>query len=299
MITSCVRTSTLTKTKQMLCLAGVLAGLLPATWAAAPAPQVMPFGDDKGVQVKDASPIEKMHAQVRNWMAQANGGSPDQVQIAPIDSRVQVLPCERPLWIDHPFASKETVRVRCPSVAGTVAQNANAVPVWQLYLRIVSALPVVAPAKAPAPVPVQVPVPARPGAVASANPGKMVVAKQLLQRGTVLTADMVQEVDAKLLPSGQVDTTHLTSVKDVSMAELVRDVPAGSPLRAHDIRRAVLVKMGQQVLMTVGNGNDFQIRVRVEALQDGRMGDQVKLKNAESGKFLSGLVTGPNAVKGL
>jgi len=57
--------------------------------------------------------------------------------------------------------------------------------------------------------------------------------------------------------------------------------------------------MGQQVLMTVGNGNDFQIRVRVEALQDGRMGEQVKLKNPESGKSLSGTVTGPNAVKGL
>jgi len=259
----------------------------------------MPFGDDKGVQVKDTSPLEKMHAQVRNWMAQANGGSPDQVQIAPIDSRVQVLPCERPLWIDHPFASKETVRVRCPSVAGTVAQNANAVPLWQLYLRIVSALPVVAPAPVKVPAPVTAAAPARSGAVASATPGKMVVAKQLLQRGTVLTVDMVQEVDAQLLPSGQVDTTQLTSVKDVAMAEVVRDVAAGTPLHAYDIRRAVLVKMGQQVLMTVGNGNDFQIRVRVEALQDGRMGDQVKLKNPESGKSFSGLVTGPNAVKGL
>lgn len=287
MINLCVKTSTLAKAMQMLCLAGVLLGLSPATWAAVPGPQVVAPSDDTAVQVKNASPLEKMHSQVRNWVAKTSGGSSDEVQIAPMDSRVQVLPCERPLWIDHPFASKETVRVRCPLVAGTVGQNANAVPVWQLYLRIVSAQPVVAPAAA------------RSGALVSANPVKMVVAKQLLQRGTVLTADMLQEVDAQLLPNGQVDTTQLTSVKDVSMAELVRDVPAGSPLRTHDIRRAVLVKMGQQVLMTVGNGNDFQIRVRVEALQDGRMGDQVKLKNAESGKSLSGLVIGPNAVKGL
>ena len=83
------------------------------------------------------------------------------------------------------------------------------------------------------------------------------------------------------------------------MAELVRDLPAGSPVRTHDIRRAVLVKMGQQVMMTVGSGSDFQIRVRVEALQDGRMGEQVKLKNTESGRMMSGVVTGPNAVKGL
>jgi len=60
-----------------------------------------------------------------------------------------------------------------------------------------------------------------------------------------------------------------------------------------------LVKMGQQVMMTVGNSTDFQIRVRVDALQDGRMGEQVRLKNTESGKIMSGVVIGPNAVKGL
>jgi len=293
MINFCVKTSTLAKTMQLLCLAGVLWCQSQTALAAASAPQVAapvaaqvaPPGADTALSLPNATPLEKMHAQVRNWVAKTNGGSADEVQIAPMDNRLQVLPCERPLWVDHPFASKETVRVRCPSVAGAAAQNANAVPVWQLYLRIVSAGPGVAPVRS--------------GAAVSANPVKMVVAKQLLQRGTVLTAEMLQEVDAPVLPNGQVDTGQLTSVKDVQMAELVRDVPAGTPLRSNDIRRAILVKMGQQVLMTVGNGNDFQIRVRVEALQDGRMGDQVKLKNAESGKSLSGLVIGPNAVKGL
>lgn len=267
---------------QLLCLAGVLWCQSQSASAATSAPQVVPSSADTALSPPNASPLEKMHSQVRNWVAKTNGVSADEVQIAPMDSRLQVLPCERPLWVDHPFASKETVRVRCPSVAGTAAQNANAVPVWQLYLRIVSAV-----------------APVRTAAVVMANPVKMVVTKQLLQRGTVLTADMLQEVDAPVLPNGQVDTSQLTSVKDVQMAELVRDVPAGTPLRSNDIRRAILVKMGQQVLMTVGNGSDFQIRVRVEALQDGRMGDQVKLKNAESGKSLSGLVIGPNAVKGL
>jgi len=289
MINVCVKTSTLAKTMQLLCLAGVLWGPSQTASLAATAPpmtaQVATPGADTVGSLPNATPLEKMHSQVRNWVAKSSGGSADEVQIAPMDNRVQVMPCERPLWVDHPFASKETVRVRCPSVAGTAAQNANAVPLWQLYLRIVSAGPAVAAV--------------RPAAAVSANPVKMVVAKQLLQRGTVLSADMVQEVDAPVLPNGQVDTSQLTSVKDVQMAELVRDVPAGTPLRSNDIRRAVLVKMGQQVLMTVGNGNDFQIRVRVEALQDGRMGEQVKLKNAESGKSMSGIVTGPNAVKGL
>ena len=276
---------------QMLCLAVVWMMAAASGWAATP--QVSPGGVDT-VSSRSAKPdlvsgnataAEKMQSQVRNWMAQNSGGSPEDVQIAPMDSRVQVLPCDRALWIDHPFASRETVRVRCPAVAGSATQNAAAVPVWQVYLRILG----VGSGAAPKSV----------GSATAGSATKMVVVRQLLQRGTILTPEMLQEVDAPAPVNGQVDATQLTSLKDAEMAELVRDMTAGSPLRTHDIRRAVLVKMGQQVMMTVGSGADFQIRVRVEALQDGRMGDQVKLKNTESGKNMSGVVIGPNAVKGL
>jgi flagella basal body P-ring formation protein FlgA len=287
-----VKTSTPAKTMQMLCLVAVW-GWAWMAWAATPAPQVAASGVDtvsttrKGTSdaaSASATPAEKMQAQVRQWMAQTSGGSPDEVQIAPMDNRLQVLPCERVLWIDHPFASRETVRVRCPAVAGSAAQNVNVTPLWQVYLRILS---------------VGSGGSARSGAAASGPATKMVVVRQLQQRGTVLMPEMLQEVDAPAPVNGQVDATQLTSLQDATMAELVRDLPAGTPVRTHDIRRAVLVKMGQQVMMTVGNSADFQIRVRVEALQDGRMGEQVKLKNTESGRNMSGVVTGPNAVKGL
>lgn len=283
MFKSRVKTPTLADCLQMLCL-GLFVVKGGLTWGAAPAPQVVLSSVDASMQAKNGSALEKMQSQVRQWVAQTNGGTPNEVQIAPLDSRLQVLPCERALWVDHPFASRETVRVRCPSVQGSAAQNVNAPPVWQLYLRILAAGSAA---------------PTRSGGVTAGQTLKMVVVKQLLQRGTVLTPDMLQEVDAPVPTSGQVDATQLTSVKDAYMAELVRDMPSGSPLRTYDIRRAVLVKMGQQVLMTIGNGTDFQIRVRVEALQDGHMGDQVKLRNAESGKSMSGVVTGPNTVKGL
>ena len=213
---------------QMLCLLAGM-GMAAALWAATPAPQVLPaVVDTLSVRTAKAdgaaglaSPAEKMQSQVRTWVSQTNGGSPDEVQIAPIDSRMQVMPCERALWIDHPFASKETVRVRCPSVAGSPAQNANAAPVWQLYIRILSAGAAVNTAK--------------PAAANNAPAVKMVVARQLLPRGTLLSADMLQEVDAPMPANGQVDPSQLTSVKDISMAELVRDVPAGTPLKTHDM----------------------------------------------------------------
>ena len=127
-------------------------------------------------------------------------------------------------------------------------------------------------------------------------PRKIVVAKRLLQRGAILQPEMLEEVQAS---AGNADTQLLSSVKDAQQAELTRDIAAGQPLRISDIRRAVLVKQGQVVMLSVGNSKDFQITIRMEALQDGRLGEQVKLKNPESGRQVSGVVTGPNLVKGL
>ena len=128
------------------------------------------------------------------------------------------------------------------------------------------------------------------------KPAGIVVAKRLLQRGVILQPDMLDEVQAS---PGNADTMLLNTVKDAQNAELTRDIPAGQALRVSDIRRAIMVKQGQTVMLSIGNKNEFQISIRMEAMQDGRLGDQVKLKNPESGRQVSGVVTGPNTAKGL
>jgi flagella basal body P-ring formation protein FlgA len=102
------------------------------------------------------------------------------------------------------------------------------------------------------------------------------------------------DVDSKGL-TGQI----LESVTQVMYAEVVRDVKADVPLRSQDIRQMLLVKRGQMVLISIGQAQGFQISARVEALQDGRYGEQIKLKNRDSGRMLTGLVKGPNQVQGL
>ena len=216
---------------------------------------------------------------------------------------MRVQSCARALDFDLPFGSRDALRVRCLTD-----------PSWQMYLRVVLAagVPVASLAKAaPAPVPVAVPTASPAGlqvpkAVAEVAPARteaaqapirrVVVATQLLRRGTALTADMLQEVDSA---SAGLDAQAVSSVKDVENGEMVRDVMAGVPLRSHDVRRATVVKQGQSVLLTVGPGGGFAITARVESLQDGKIGDQVRLKNPESGKVLFGVVSGPNAVRGL
>jgi flagella basal body P-ring formation protein FlgA len=271
-VNNTVKTSTLMKSPmQMLCrlLLGCLARGLG--WAVV----VLLFSAAANAKpsTDKTSPREALEASVRQWTAQTQKVPLDKVVLAPMDNRVQVRSCDQPLAMDLPFASAETVRVRC------------AQPVWQLYVRV--NLPVKTPdaqtaTKAEKP--------------EMAPKRWVLVAAVALQRGMTLNESHVQrvEVDTSGLPMNV-----LEQASEVMHAEVVRDVRPGTPLKRVDIRPTVLVKRGQTVLMSVGQAQGFQISARVEALQDGRFGEQIKLKNRESGRELSGRVQGPNQVLGL
>jgi flagella basal body P-ring formation protein FlgA len=125
---------------------------------------------------------------------------------------------------------------------------------------------------------------------------QVLVAAVPLQRGMSLTEAHVRlvDVDASSMP-----VNVLEQVSQILHSEVVRDVRPDAPLRSQDIRPTLLVKRGQMVLMSIGQAQGFQISARVEAQQDGRYGEQIKLKNRDSGRMLTGLVKGPNQVQGL
>lgn len=228
-------------------------------------------------QTGGMAPALVLQKSVTDWVAKEQSVAPESVVLAPLDARLQIRACDKPLAMDLPFASSETVRVRCPQ------------PAWQLFVRVtVSGRVASKPSVVVAPAPAE----------AKAAPEKrmVLVASQALQRGMSLTEAHVRlaEVDAQGL-SAQV----LDQVSQVMYAELVRDIRPDTPLRSQDFRQTVLVKRGQLVLMSVGQTQGFQISARVEAMQDGRFGEQIKLKNRESGRILSGMVNGPNRVEGL
>jgi len=253
-------------------------------------------------QTESPPPVQdKLLAEVGQWVQQSYRLGAEQFSFAPMDARVQLQSCDRPLVIDSPFATRETVRVRC---LGT--------PYWQLYLRLtlkpgvtIGAAPVTpassassasTPAK-PASAPLVIaPVIAKAPA-ASAPPAlrKVVVGRQLLRAGTALSPEMLEEQE---IAAPGVDLQAVVSIKDLEYGEMVRDMQAGVPLRSHDVRRATLVKQGQAVILTIGQSGGFVISARVEALQDGKMGEQIRLKNPESGRIITGVVTGTGTARG-
>ena len=215
--------------------------------------------------------------QAQAWLAKSEGKSASQIQFAPLDSRVLVKTCAAPLMFDLPFASRDTVRARCP----TLAPQTQSGPEWQLYLRVLHTVAASADPRSEAK-----------GVVLR----KVLRTKQQLQRGTRLAPEMFEVVELEV---PHWTPAMLDSVKDIAQMELLHDLPAGSLLQGYDAKKAILVKQGQVALMTLGEGKGFQISVKVEALQDGRMGEQIRLKNAESGKILTGVVSGANTVKGI
>ncbi len=235
-----------------------------------------------GASAHAASAQDAMQSALVEWVAAKNGVSAGQVEVAPLDARVSVQPCAGGYVFDYPFVSRESVRVRC------------AKPNWQLFVKVgfttpTQALPPVAVSK-------PVNVAANPVASAPAATGQVVVATVNLQAGQVLHPEhlKLEKLDAE-----KISKTHYLEIAGLEGQELVRAIRAGEAIRLSDLRQATLVRRGDLVLMTVGSPATFQISVKAEALQDGKLGEQIRLRNTESGRTLSAIVTGKGQARGV
>ena len=240
--------------------------------------------------VQAASPQEMLVGETAKWVASQNEVPVDQVIVAPLDTRVAVQPCASQYIFDYPFVNRESVRARCLK------------PAWQLYINVRFAQtnqPAPAntkPSTSPAQSNNTTPVPARTAPAQTMPESRMVlVAASNLTPGQLLQPEMfkLEKMDAD-----KINKSHLLEATGLEGQELVRALRAGEPVRNVDLRPAILVKRGELVQLTVGKAGEFQISVRLEAMQDGRLGEQIKLRNAESGRILGGVVTGKGSVKG-
>jgi flagella basal body P-ring formation protein FlgA len=271
----------------------------------------------------------------RLWLAEQHGAVLASSRFDALDARLRIPACATDWRYDHPFSSTGTVRARCPEpqaqfyltlspspAAGeTKAKQsgiAGAAPLEVYRLRALARAgdwispdrvetQVIAPIDAP-PRPLTGTLPQRmmltrdlpAGSILRhddlAKTRKVLISKTNITRGTLLHADLfsVADVDGQGLPPQIIDDPQ-----HVSDAELIRDLPAGQVLRGSDIRPALMVRKGQAVRLNLGQKTGFTLSATVEALQDGRRGEIIKLKNIESGRVINGLVTGQSTAQGL
>lgn len=229
-----------------------------------------------GSAAQAATPLEQMRSELTAWVAQQHGVGTDRVQLGALDPRVPVQPCAGGFRFDYPFVSRDSVRVRCVK------------PNWQLFVKAGFTNPGTLTTATPSGV-------QPPGAVAVAELRQVVVAATNLSTGQMLQA---QHLKLAPLEADKVSRAHYLDATGLDGQEVIRPIRAGDAIRTTDLRPALLVKKGEMVLMIIGSPTTFEISLKAEAMQDGRMGEQVKLRNLESGRTLSATVTGKGLARG-
>lgn len=233
----------------------------------------------------------------RQWVVQTYGISPASIGFAPIDRRIAVAPCPEALSIDAPFGGTKTVRVRCAS------DN------WQVFLQRTDPS-----ADADGP---------RHGAAQQTEYGKATVRSESTASRSrpatpapqAATQTMVVVVAKLNLAAGQAlepgafaletrtisgnPSNYFLQANGLEFSELVRNVKAGEPIRQRDLKKALLIRRNHLVQFSLSNAPGLQVSLQLQAMDDGRIGDQIRLKNPDSGRVLTGLVVGRNLVRGL
>jgi flagella basal body P-ring formation protein FlgA len=217
----------------------------------------------------------ELTGQVQRWAASQYGVSAQHIRVAPPDERINIQSCAQGWQFDQPFANDTTVRARCTQ------------PNRQVFLRVeVTGHSTSAQASR-----ADTAIESQPTATRT-----VVVTNTVLPRGTRLQPE---HLSLQTVPSQGLHNMALEHIDDAMDAELVRNLPSGSVLRLQDLRPALMVRKGHWVHLHWEPVQGFQIAVRLEALQDGRMGETIRLINRESGKVLNAMVTGPNTAQAL
>ena len=214
----------------------------------------------------NALTFDHLQQQVLQWAATYPGFQGRTLHVAPLDSRIVLQTCQQKLQFEQPFVNQPNVRVRC------------AQPQWQLFVTLNNGSTPSVKADASTPTTLM----------------KALVAKEILKRGTILSPDMFVLSE---LPAAGMENQVIVDPQLLINMELVRDLAPNAPLRTYDLKKAVMIKRGQEVQVTAGAGQGFLITMRAEALQEGALGEQIRLKNSESGRSLTAVVTGQNTAK--
>ena len=193
------------------------------------------------------------------------------VTIQPMDSRIKMNTCAQDIVFDQPYGNKQSVRARC------------AQPVWQHFVMVQ----------------VKTGLGAQFTNATQTNAVSKVVwvSTQAIKRGTSVQPGMFKNTEITV-PAHE--TRFVSDERELANTELLRDLPANTPLKMQDLKPATMVRRGQQVTVAVGGeGKGFLITMKAEAQQDGLLGEQIRLKNPESGRSLTAVVTGMNMARGL
>lgn len=138
----------------------------------------------------------------------------------------------------------------------------------------------------------------RPGYIVTAKdlrqPKKVLVVKKALPAGTLLTKQSFDvEERAVNLPRDAI--TSMDNIENLAASKLLHP---GDILRRRDLTKGKLIRRGENVAL-LSQGLSYAISSQVVALEDGFLGEQIRLLNPEGQRRISAIVTGASKAKTL
>lgn len=121
----------------------------------------------------------------------------------------------------------------------------------------------------------------------------VVVARRTLNRGSPVSDNDVtlQKMDVSTLRRG-----YLLDTKSFANQQLSRRVRAGDVITPQSLQAAHLIRRGDRIAIVASN-DSFAISMPGEALEDGRLNQQIRVRNLSSGKTIRGTVSGTTEVR--
>ena len=215
-------------------------------------------------------------SEATSWLQNALETDATNFEVVPPDHRVKILSCTEKLLFDFPFNGKETVRAKCPN------------PTWQFFLRVKTDNPETKNLLSP---------------IRQTKKKKnqdTAIKEVLFARKNLTVGSILRENDTetKKVKKNTLPVDVYTTFEGLENYEVVKTIKAGSIIRSLNLRPARLVKRGTKVQLKI-LAQGMLVTATVEALEDGHIGQQIKLLNNASGKTVTGVVTGLNEVSGL
>lgn len=197
-----------------------------------------------------------LEEQVPLYLQQAGIDGRYEIQINRLDPRLRMPACEQPLYTRLESPAHPVGRV-------TVRVGCDAGAVWSLLV---------------------------PAQVRLFRP--VVVAQRPLPRGTILSA---QDIDWRERDIGTLNQGYLTEPEQALGHKLTRQVGIDQVLSPNQLERAPVVRKGDHVVISAG-GTALSVRMPGEALSDGALGEQVRVRNLSSNRVIRARITGPGQV---
>lgn len=122
---------------------------------------------------------------------------------------------------------------------------------------------------------------------------QVVVLKRPISRGRVISSD---DIETRMLDISVLNNGYFLKSEFVIGKQSKRALPAQSVMIPHYLIPALMIKKGDSVMITAQKGG-MTVKMSGEALNDGREGRQIRVKNVRSQRVVKARVIAPGIVQ--